>query len=325
VARRFDLVVAVDWSASSRPVTGRDSIWIAARDRDGARIANPPTRHAAEGHLRTLLDAAPDASVLVAVDFSLGYPAGTATSLGLRGVPWRATWTLLAELVLDDVANRNNRFAVAAELNRRITDGPAPFWGVPPAAASATLGPTKPPGRSPLAEWRIAEQRLRAHGLRPFSCWQLLGAGAVGGQSLVGIPVLERLRSDAGRTVRIWPFEDHAPAPPGEQGDDGAAASGREQRSGAATVVVAEVWPTPFGVIDGPGPRDRQQVTTVAEHLWGLDDRGRLASMLDAAPRQPAVRGEEGWALGAEDPSVLATASGMVETDAGDRVGATPG
>ena len=42
--------------------------------------------------------------------------------------------------------------------------------------------------------FRAAEEVLRSQGRRPFSSWQLFGAGAVGSQSLLGIPMLDRLR-----------------------------------------------------------------------------------------------------------------------------------
>lgn len=295
MTRRFDPIVVVDWSASSRPTLGRDSIWIAVRDATGLRTVNVPTRRAAEHHLGELLGTAPGGEALLGVDFSLGYPAGFAAALGLTGVPWRATWSLLADLVVEGPANRNNRFEVAAELNRRLTGGPAPFWGVPPAAATATLGPTKPVDPGPVGEWRAVERRLRDLRFRPFSSWQLLGAGAVGGQSLVGIPVLERLRRGSHRPVRVWPFDD----------------AGREP----GTVVVAEVWPTLFShdrragdedVEEGaPGPRDRRQVATTAERLWTLDGCGALDRLLRAAPASSAVTAEEGWLLGGEDPAPL--------------------
>ena len=129
---------------------------------------------------------------LLGVDFSLGYPAGTAEALGLSGTPWRAVWTLLSALVVDADDNANNRFEVAADLNRRIGGGPGPFWGCPPSRRSPTLTTTKT-RPDPLAEWRIVEAELRRGGHRPFSGWQLLGVGSVGSQSLVGIPRLAAL------------------------------------------------------------------------------------------------------------------------------------
>jgi hypothetical protein len=55
------------------------------------------TRSAAEAFLVELFESDPTSSTLVGVDFSLGYPAGTATALGLTGTAWSAMWALLAE------------------------------------------------------------------------------------------------------------------------------------------------------------------------------------------------------------------------------------
>ncbi len=109
----FDRVVVVDWSASSRPVRGRDSIWIATADAGSGdiRTTNPATRSDACGELDELCRR--PGTTLLGVDFSLGYPAGTARALRLNGTPWRAMWSLLAELVIDADDNANNRFEVA--------------------------------------------------------------------------------------------------------------------------------------------------------------------------------------------------------------------
>ena len=47
----FDTFVMVDWSAATVPRTGRDSIWICWHAKDGERLENPPTRHAAKSIL----------------------------------------------------------------------------------------------------------------------------------------------------------------------------------------------------------------------------------------------------------------------------------
>jgi precorrin-8X/cobalt-precorrin-8 methylmutase len=43
----FDAYIIVDWSASSTPKTGADSVWLSGLERDGAALAerllaNPP-------------------------------------------------------------------------------------------------------------------------------------------------------------------------------------------------------------------------------------------------------------------------------------------
>ena len=272
----FDRVVVADWSASSRPVRGRDSIWIAVAEcgSDAITTTNPSTRAEATAALFDVCRR--PGSTLLGVDFSLGYPAGTAALLGLDGVPWRATWKLLAELIDDADDNRNNRFVVAAELNRRMGDGPGPFWGCPASVRSPTLTSTKV-APTPLGEWRRVEHRLRTTGYRPFSAWQLLGAGSVGSQTLLGIPRLVELISsstDVGRSVAVWPF-------------DVALVAG-----GGADLVIAEVWPS----LHASGPpaalvRDEAQVIETARRLVG----GVELTLSEA----PDVVAEEGWILGA--------------------------
>lgn len=282
----FDRFVVVDWSANSTPKLGRDSIWIADHDRTGAvTVTNLAARAAAEAFLAGLFESDSTSSTLVGVDFSLGYPGGTAAALGLTGTPWSAMWDLLAESIVDDDRNANNRFAVAAALNRGLTGGAAPFWGCPPAQVTPTLAPTKSRPAGALAEWRTVEAQLRAHGHRPFSSWQLLGAGAVGSQSLLGIPMIVRLRERLGERVHVWPFTTGFATP---ALDDGA-------------VVVAEVWPSMLTIDMDGTVRDAAQVAATVSWLAEADRDGGLAALLSPAlPPEMASRAiaEEGWVLG---------------------------
>jgi len=298
----FDRFVVVDWSANSAPKLGRDSIWIAVYGRTGdghaweMSVTNVPTRVAAEAFLVELSESDRTATTLLGVDFSLGYPAGTAAALGLHGAPWSAMWTLLADRITDDDRNVNNRFAVAAELNDRLTGGPEPFWGCPPSAASRHLTTTKPAsGRSAavtpssagvLAPFRAVEDALRAQGHRPFSSWQLLGAGAVGSQSLVGIPRLHGLRRRFPDRMHIWPFTTGFRTPTLVDG----------------AIVVAEVWPSMLDVGDiGDGVRDAVQVSATARWLADADTAGRLDALFSPALSPEvtsAAIAEEGWVLG---------------------------
>lgn len=303
---RFDQVIVVDWSASSRPTRGRDSIWIAS-ERVGVpgvpHVANVSTRHAA---LDLLVELVTDGGVarrsLVAIDVSLGYPSGTAAALGLDGTPWSAMWDLLGAEIVDDDRNANNRFAVAASLNERFGGGPGPFWGAPATRASPTLTRTKV-ASDPVPTWRAVESVLRSSGHRPFSSWQLTGAGAVGSQSLLGIAALSDLRrrlraTEPGAVVHVWPFTSglEPPVP-----------------HGRPDVVLAEVWPSMFdhrAVAEARGAvRDEAQVRTVAATLADLDVRGTLSSWFSpdlrpAATDDPVdvivrrVVEEEGWTLG---------------------------
>lgn len=283
----FDRFVVVDWSANSRPKRGRDSIWIAVLDGHGVSVSNPSTRGAAERFLADLVEGDPSGRSLIGVDFSLGYPSGTASALGLCGQPWGSMTRFLGESILDGDHNSNNRFEVASALNARMTATGAPFWGCPPSFAGETLTTTKPASFAPLGEWRLVETILREQGHRPFSSWQLLGAGAVGSQSLLGIPMIHRLATRCAERVSVWPFTTGMRAPHVDPG----------------SVVVAEVWPSllPLDVSDGV-VRDQAQVVAVAEWLADLDRTDRLAELFspDVAGLDDVavIEREEGWVLG---------------------------
>lgn len=278
----FDAYVIIDWSAASVPKTGADSIWVAVVGRrDGALdLINPPTRAAAGAWVADRLTGLLDEGrrVLVGVDFPLGYPEGTARRLGLTGTPWRATWDLLAAQLEDEADNRNNRFAVAASLNRRMTEGPVPFWGCPPAASSPFLL-TRKPAESPLADWRAAERRVR--GVQ--SVWKLYTTGSVGSQALTGIPHVRAWCRNP--HAQVWPFETGF-APP------------------TLPLVFAEVWPSLLkDAWKALHPvKDAGQVLALARHFARLDEDGRLRSLftgpddLTAAEHAAAVS-EEGWIL----------------------------
>lgn len=277
-------VVVVDWSASAAPARGKDSIWVAWADGGevSAEPVNPPTRDAAMALLRELC--AVEGPVVMGFDFPFGYPAGTAARLGLDGPPWAATWAHVAESVADDDRNRNNRFDVARDWNRRL--GAAHFWGVPAGRADEWLTVTRPPrGHLHLPEYRLAEQRLRAGGSRPFSVWQAMYTGSVGSQALVGIARLHRFRHDPARSarVRVWPFETGFRPPAADE------------------IVLAEVWPSMQEVAARLDParhgvKDAQQVIACAEWLARQPDS--IWSPLLASEDEAAVLAEEGWVLG---------------------------
>src|SRR5271168_2416265 len=284
----FDTFVMVDWSAATVPRTGRDSIWICWRAKDGEKLENPPTRHAAKSLLADWLAAAVERGerVLIGFDFPFGYPSGFAARLGLSGPPWRAVWDEIAGLLHDSEENGNNRFEIAVEFNRRVSSGCFPFWGRPPRFDSPFLGPKHHRAHEVggLAERRLVD--LHIPSAQP--CWKLLGAGSVGGQALTGIPVVRALRDDPRwiDRARIWPFETGLHAP--EQG----------------AVVIAEVYPSLWAVSPAAGePKDAAQVRSVARFFAASDGAGKLAALFDGDPsltreQRHRVETEEAWTLG---------------------------
>src|ERR1051325_10618823 len=287
----FDRFVILDWSAASQPKTGRDSIWICMVDRDGSErlVENPPTRHAAKALLSEILmeTTARGERALLGFDFPFGYPACFGQRLGLNGVqPWRAVWDEIAGRLTDRENNGNDRFHVAAEFNRRVSNGAFPFWGCPVGFAHDFLGPKHHNGHDAqgLAEKRLIDRGII--GAQP--CWKLAYTGSVGSQSLTGIPVVRALRDDPrwADSGRIWPFETGLGLPEG------------------ARIVFAEVGPSwrPVRPELGP-PRDKAQVRTVAGIFAAAQAAGELAMWFAGDPdianeQRRIVETEEAWTLG---------------------------
>ena len=302
MARLFGAYVMADWSASSKPKTGKDSVWIGVLKRDVRfrltfEAFNPPTRAAAEAQLRTVLadlrrrgDRA-----LIGFDFPLGYPQGTAAALKLKGEPpWRAMWDFLGKEVRDRANNTNNRFAVAAKMNRLMTDEARPFWGAPTNDVQRWLSSTKPASHGPdlPPPFRRTETATQGKGKAGAkTVWQIFGNGTVGSQAIVGIPAAKRLVDELGAKAGVWPFTT------------GWGALGAEDVRGLEALVV-EIYPSAFSVKAEAGEVvDQAQVRAAAEHFAKLDEAGKLGAAF-AAPKATdpdtvaAVEQEEGWILG---------------------------
>lgn len=238
---------------------GADSIWLGD---DVGGLWNPATRMQAETLLRgALAQTAQDGQrLLIGADFAFGHPSGLAARITGQARAL-ALWDQLDAMHQDDDRNRSNYRTVAAGLNRAL--GKPVFWGNGRAQQIPDLPRLKPPPHPDLPPHRVTETPVPG-GPRPKSPFQLAGAGAVGAQSLTGIPVMNRLRQHPGTAV--WPFDDC-----------------RDAR-----VVLAEVYPSMLGDLRGaPGYacRDAAQVGLLARALRDLDDRDALVAMLATDPR----------------------------------------
>lgn len=300
MARLFDSYVIVDWSAASKPATGADSIWIGALTPDARmkltfKAANPSTRAKALEELEDVLARCLKRGdrVFVGVDFPMGFPAGTAEGLKLKGEPWRAVRDFLLKEMKDKPDNTNNRFALAARMNRLISDGPFPFWGCSKKDELTTLSVKKSREHGPkdIPEFRITEiEALAQKKARPQPVWKIAYAGAVGGQTLTGLPAIERLRAKF-PALRLWPFEV-----PLEKLDENALEGVR--------IVVSEINPAHgSGKAEALEIRDEAQVRGLAEALAALDANGKLAPLFAGKPglsdtQKANITAEEGWILG---------------------------
>jgi precorrin-8X/cobalt-precorrin-8 methylmutase len=299
-APAFDDYLMVDWSAAGVPRTGPDSIWFCHLRREQNEIVeaactNPSTRSQAFVACRCILLKAMKAgrSVLAGWDFPFGYPRGFAAKLGVSGAPWRAIWDDIAALLRDGEDNANNRFEVAAMLNRRISNGIFPFWGCPVGTGNSHLMPThhRRHEAEGLAEFRLCDRYVRG----PQPVWKLLGVGSVGSQTLTGLPILRRLRNDPDLAphLRIWPFETGLQLP---------------ARDSAARIIFAEIYPSMFDLDIQPGEvKDQAQVRGAARHFARLDESGALSALFSGDPDlgmddRRCIEAEEGWILGMTQP-----------------------
>lgn len=280
---KFDTFLMVDWSGGNDrgKTPKKDAIWVCAA-RDG--VADTPVylrnRQLAETWITTFLTAerAANRTVMAGFDFAFGYPAGFGKTLTGSDDPF-AIWDWFAQRV-EDTPQSNNRFDLGGQINAMFP-GIGPFWGNGlnrdiddlPRKGLARTGQN-------IAEKRKAEE----HAKGAFAVWQLSGAGAVGGQVIMGLPTLARLRKTFGSDVAVWPFE-----------------------SLITPIAIVEIWPSLIAKVvaatQAPNQiKDAHQVMLLAQTLSSIaaDDLGR---MLDIPPTN------EGWILGIGHEDLLAQAA----------------
>lgn len=269
----FDTHVVVDWSGGNDagPRPRKDAIWAcSSRDRTPIYLRN---RHVAEEWLAALIQEECDADrrCLIGFDFPFGYPQGFAQAVTGSHDPL-ALWDWL-EARIEDHPDHNNRCHVASGINAQ-SGGIGPFWGNPFRARDFEHLPRKGLARTntDFPERRAVEDRAEGS----FTCWQLAGAGAVGSQVLMGLPVLARLRRRFAGQISVWPFE-----------------------ALDSLIAFVEIWPSliasQIAQAQRPGEiKDAAQMRVLSHVLASLDKRGRLKAML-AEGREGA---SEGWILG---------------------------
>ena len=266
---KFDSFAIVDWSAGNDtgPRPKKDAIWVGAivdgSPQDPIYLRN---RVLAFEHLCQLIEReiAAGRRLMIGLDFPFAYPEGFADQLGCTDA--FALWDYFARN-LNDTPKSNNRFALAGEINARFP-GEGPFWFNGLRDDIAHLPRKKPLG---AGHGQREKRRVEKQNKGTFTCWQLGGAGAVGGQVITGMATLSKLRARFAGQISVWPFE------PLE-----------------TPVALVEIWPSLIdaAVKDTGDPiRDRAQVRLLAQALANLPEH-RLAAMLDIETD------EEGWILG---------------------------
>ncbi|MCA0929888.1 molybdopterin molybdenumtransferase MoeA [Ruegeria profundi] len=266
----FDSFAMVDWSSGNDtgPRPRKDAIWVCVV-RQG-KVDEGPTyfrnRKLAEQWLHDLIATEIEAErrLCLGFDFPFGYPKGFARALTGSDDPL-GLWEWF-EHRIEDSPKANNRFDLAGEINCRF-GGKGPFWFNGLKREIDGLPKTKADYRSPFPERRSVELAPEAKG--SFSCWQMGGAGAVGGQMMTGLPVLTRLRRTFAGKVAVWPFEVLD-----------------------TPVAFVEIWPSlTLGVAPEGRIKDAWQVEQVALSLAGMP-------IQDLARHLNVSAAEEGWILG---------------------------
>jgi molybdopterin molybdotransferase len=278
----FDSILVVDWSAALRTPArpSKDAIWLALATPDAP--CTPlycRSRQDAEREIMRMIAAERAAGnrLLCCFDFPFAYPQGFAQRVTGSDDPL-ALWDWLETRITDAEDGQNNRFDVAEQINT-LWEGPGPFWGkthrdrwpgIPYRKAGITF--------DPVAERRLCEVQARA----ASSCFQLNFPPTVGGQALMGLPMLARVRRAT--QAAVWPFQSCHDAP----------------------VVLAEVWPglieTAVKAVTGPEDiRDAVQVRLLAQTLAQMPN----ATLADMMQDLPEIATTEGWILGTGHDAAL--------------------
>ncbi|WP_298850914.1 gephyrin-like molybdotransferase Glp [uncultured Ruegeria sp.] len=257
----------VDWSGGNDtgPTPRKDAIWACiVRNSKALEPEYLRNRLVAKQWLDTLIRAELKAGrrLFLGFDFPFGYPSGFARAITGTDDPL-ALWDWFDRHV-EDSPQTNNRFDLAGRVNLQF-GGRGPFWMNGLRRDIVGLPRTKTGYSNPFPDRRVVETLAKGS----FTCWQMAGAGAVGGQVMMGLPVLNRLRHRFAGQVAVWPFE------PLEK-----------------PIAIVEIWPSlTLGKPPAGRIKDAWQVEQVALTLSRLTEQE-----LDAQLNVSAA--EEGWILG---------------------------
>ena len=267
----FDSFVVIDWAAGNDtgPKPRKDAIWAAGQiDGSETEAVYFRNRVIAEEWLVRLIsrEIVAGRRLLLGFDFPFGYPRGFADAVLGRG-PTTGLFDFFDDQ-LTDTPQSNDRFALAGRLNMRFP-GVGPFWF----NGTRSDIPHLPRRKSERTtdHGQIERRRCEALAKGTFTCWQMGGAGAVGGQVMTGMAFLARIRRRFPGQVAVWPFE-----------------------SETTPVLAVEVWPSLIADVvrqSGDVIKDRAQVRYLSRALGALPVE-RLSQML--AIDEPV----EGWILG---------------------------
>jgi hypothetical protein len=303
----FNIFVAVDWSAKSSPSPKKpssDAIWVGIKD----TLSNKQC----ENYFRTrleckkfLLNLLKDysnnnhANILVGYDLDFGFPRGLAKAMGYEGQDeWMYNWQFICKNVSDNENNVNNRFEVASKINSLVSSGKksGPLWGCPKNKNLACLE-EKSPQYPYITDSGIELRKKRWCEYKEPKAqpvWKLLGTASVGGQTLLGIPVINEIKNHEllKSFSRIWPFETGFKLP--------------ILQPNVCNIIHLEIWPGILTKHLDPAIiiKDQAQVRKTVDWLYEWTKSGNLEvlmsppSWMTESMIEDAVK-EEGWVIGA--------------------------
>ena len=136
-----------------------------------------------------------------------------------------------------------------------------------------------------LPELRGTDARIKG----APSIWKLYYNGSIGGQAILGLPMVRRLKQKYGEEMKTWPFETGWGAPD----------------LGGVRILAAEVFTGGAETKPAAGEsKDQTEIRAYAEQIAKLDEGGKLGALFAqpkglGAGEADAARSEEGWILGA--------------------------
>ncbi|WP_027442864.1 hypothetical protein [Erythrobacter cryptus] len=195
--RRFAQFLAVDWSGARGPRQRGIAVARARADGGPPQLIPPPhPRGWARTEVLALLLRL-EAPTLVGLDLGISLPFIDAGAFfpGWEASPRdaRALWALIDQMCGADPHLEATGFLTHGEASRYFRHGKG-------ATGDRFL---LPGAKSREGRMRVAELAQRAHGVRPVSNFNLVGAAQVGKSSLTGMRMLHRL---SGR-LAIWPID----------------------------------------------------------------------------------------------------------------------
>ena len=187
----FQNFAAIDWSGAVGPRQPGIAVALCSAGIEAPVLVRPGHIWSRQDVLDWLINEMPD-DTLVGMDLSPAFPFADA---GAYFPAWsespadaRSLWALVDDICRNDPHLAASCFvdhADASRYFRRHAGRTGDRFGI---------------GRGRL---RIVEERQRAHGLSPYSCFNLIGAAQVGKSSLTGMRVLNRLADH----IPVWPFD----------------------------------------------------------------------------------------------------------------------